>query len=194
MKKRVVLILCCSVLLSITGCEKSEESDAQNSSKPSQIEAQNNEEDKTSKTEENVLQEEHNQSGDEETEMEAVAQKKEVTIYKIDQESGELITEVKECEELNERIIWKYLVEAKVVPEDSEALSMVKDGEQLQLDVNRSFGEWLRSFGTAGEQEIMSCVVNTYLDAYGAQSIKVTEEGQILNSGHMSYEEYMEKY
>lgn len=76
MKKRVVLILCCSVLLSITGCEKSEESDAQNSSKPSQIEAQNNEEDKTSKTEENVLQEEHNQSGDEETEMEAVAQKK----------------------------------------------------------------------------------------------------------------------
>ena len=141
MKKRVVLILCCSVLLSITGCEKSEESDAQNSSKPSQIEAQNNEEDKTSKTEENVLQEEHNQSGDEETEMEAVAQKKEVTIYKIDQESGELITEVKECEELNERIIWKYLVEAKVVPEDSEALSMVKDGEQLQLDVNRSFGE-----------------------------------------------------
>ena len=194
MKKRVVLILCCSVLLSITGCEKSEESDAQNSSKPSQIEAQNNEEDKTSKTEENVLQEEHNQSGDEETEMEAVAQKKEVTIYKIDQESGELITEVKECEELNERIIWKYLVEAKVVPEDSEALSMVKDGEQLQLDVNRSFGEWLRSFGTAGEQEIMSCVVNTYLDAYGAQSITVTEEGQILNSGHMSYEEYMEKY
>ncbi|MFR5692796.1 MAG: GerMN domain-containing protein [Lachnospiraceae bacterium] len=194
MKKRVVLILCCSVLLSITGCEKSEESDAQNSSKPSQIEAQNNEEDKTSKTEENVLQEEHNQSGDEETEMEAVAQKKEVTIYKIDQESGELITEVKECEELNERIIWKYLVEAKVVPEDSEALSMVKDGEQLQLDVNRSFGEWLRSFGTAGEQEIMSCVVNTYLDAYGAQSIKITEEGQILNSGHMSYEEYMEKY
>ena len=194
MKKRVVLIICCSVLLSITGCEKSEESDAQNSSKPSQIEAQNNEEDKTSKTEENVLQEEHNQSGDEETEMEAVAQKKEVTIYKIDQESGELITEVKECEELNERIIWKYLVEAKVVPEDSEALSMVKDGEQLQLDVNRSFGEWLRSFGTAGEQEIMSCVVNTYLDAYGAQSIKITEEGQILNSGHMSYEEYMEKY
>lgn len=71
---------------------------------------------------------------------------------------------------------------------------MVKDGEQLQLDVNRSFGEWLRSFGTAGEQEIMSCVVNTYLDAYGAQSIKITEEGQILNSGHMSYEEYMEKY
>ena len=194
MKKRVVLILCCSVLLSITGCEKSEESDAQNSSKPSQIEAQNNEEDKTSKTEENVLQEEHNQSGDEETEMEAVAQKKEVTIYKIDQESGELITEVKECEELNERIIWKYLVEAKVVPEDSEALSMVKDGEQLQLDVNRSFGDWLRSFGTAGVQEIMSCVVNTYLDAYGAQSIKITEEGQILNSGHMSYEEYMEKY
>lgn len=194
MKKRVVLILCCSVLLSITGCEKSEESDAQNSSKPSQIEAQNNEEDKTSKTEENVLQEEHNQSGDEDTEMEAVAQKKEVTIYKIDQESGELITEVKECEELNERIIWKYLVEAKVVPEDSEALSMVKDGEQLQLDVNRSFGEWLRSFGTAGEQEIMSCVVNTYLDAYGVQSIKITEEGQTLNSGHMSYEEYMEKY
>ena len=80
------------------------------------------------------MQEEHNQSGDEETEMEAVVQKKEVTIYKIDQESGELITEVKECEELNERIIWKYLVEAKVVPEDSEALSMVKDGEQLQLD------------------------------------------------------------
>ena len=94
----------------------------------------------------------------------------------------------------NEDRIWDYLIEAGSVPKDSEVCALVKEGEQLKLDVDKTFGEWLRSFGTTGEQEIISCVVNTYLDAYGAKSIKITEEGETLCSGHMEYEEYMKKY
>ena len=194
MKKRVVLILCCCIMLSVAGCEKSRESNVQNDPTPEETEIQNNETEKTPQVEESILQEEQNQLGEEERETETVAKKTEVTIYKIDPDSGELITEIKECNEINEDRIWDYLIEAGSVPKDSEVCALVKEGEQLKLDVDKTFGEWLRSFGTTGEQEIISCVVNTYLDAYGAKSIKITEEGETLCSGHMEYEEYMKKY
>lgn len=178
-------------MLTIAGCEKSEESSAQNSPTPEQtVETQKDEDE--SQTEESVQEEEKKQP--EEQKTGAADQKTEVTIYKIDPDSGELTTEVRKCEELNVKILWDYLIETGAVPEGSKALSLVQDGKQLQLDVDNTFGEWLRSYGTAGEQEIMSCVVNTYLDAYGAQSIQITEEGQTLRSGHMEYDEYMEKY
>lgn len=53
---------------------------------------------------------------------------------------------------------------------------------------------WLRSFGTAGEREIVGCIVNTYLDAYKAEEIKITEEGQTLTTGHAEYAEYLRKF
>ena len=40
----------------------------------------------------------------------------------------------------------------------------------------------------------MGCVVNTYLDDYKCSSIKITEEGQTLCSGHREYTEYLTKY
>ena len=47
MKKRVVLILCCCIMLSVAGCEKSRESNVQNDPTPEETEIQNNENEKT---------------------------------------------------------------------------------------------------------------------------------------------------
>lgn len=76
----------------------------------------------------------------------------------------------------------------------SSVLAFEEKGNRLELDVDVAFGDWLRSFGTTGEREIISCVVNTYLDAYKAEEIKLTEEGQVLCTGHTEYAEYLRKF
>ena len=147
MKKKAVLLLSCSILLALEGCEKKE---------------------------------------DIKTEV--------VNIYKLNPDNGVYITEAKECQTLNETVLWELLKENEIVPTDSEILSFQVSGDKLELDTDTVFGDWLRSFGTAGEREIVGCIVNTYLDAYKAEEIKITEEGQTLTTGHAEYAEYLRKF
>ena len=77
---------------------------------------------------------------------------------------------------MNATVLWGLLKETGIIPEDSEVISLKGDGEKLLLDVDSVFGEQLRSQGTAGEREILGCVVNTFLEAYGCEEIKITEE------------------
>lgn len=137
MKKKAVLLLSCSILLALAGCEKKE---------------------------------------DIKTEV--------VNIYKLNPDNGVYITEAKECQTLNETVLWELLKENEIVPTDSEILSFQVSGDKLELDTDTVFGDWLRGFGTAGEREIVGCIVNTYLDAYKSEEIKITEEGQTLITGH----------
>lgn len=97
-------------------------------------------------------------------------------------------------ESLNETVLWELLKENEIVPADSRILSFQVSRSKIELDVDTVFGEWLRGFGTTGEREIMGCIVNTYLDAYEAEEIKITEEGQTLTTGHAEYAEYLRKF
>lgn len=90
--------------------------------------------------------------------------------------------------------IWQQLVDAGTVDEKSQVLSLKQNEDRLELDVNTAFGEQLRSYGTAGEYELMKQVVNTYLDAYECEEIKITEEGGVLYSGHAEYDGYQKRY
>ncbi len=170
MNKKIVLLIYCSTLLALAGCEQKES--VQEFQQENEI----------------VQQESLNENS--EVKEEAVA----VYVYKIDTHSGERITEVKECEELNEAVVWELLKDVEIVPKESSVLAFEEKGNRLELDVDVAFGDWLRSFGTTGEREIVSCVVNTYLDAYKAEEIKLTEEGQVLCTGHAEYAEYLRKF
>lgn len=117
-----------------------------------------------------------------------------VAIYKVDGDTGEIVTESKELESLTEKEVWTLLKEAGSVGEGTEVLSLKKEGTRLDLDLNKAFGDQLRSYGTTGEQEILTCVVNTFLDAYKCDEIKITEEGEHLLSGHAEYEDYFQKF
>ena len=81
-----------------------------------------------------------------------------------------------------------------MVDEDTKVNSIEQVGKALSLDVNEAFGVQLRSYGTTGETILIQSVVNTFLDAYGCEKIKITENGATLCSGHMEYGEYMGKY
>lgn len=146
----------------------------------------------TACSDENIL--EKNQTATIKNEESIEKKGENAVVYRIDEETGEIISESKEIKELNEKEIWKLLKATGMLEEETEVLSLKKNGSKLELDLNQAFGEQLRSYGTAGEQEILSCVVNTFLDTYHCTEIRITEEGKILLSGHAEYDEYFQRF
>ena len=62
------------------------------------------------------------------------------------------------------------------------------EGTQLHVDFNAAFRDQLMTYGTAGELMMIGSVVNSLLRAYGADSVMLTVEGDIFESGHVIYD------
>lgn len=87
------------------------------------------------------------------------------------------------------------LLIAEDVLNENVALNSVKlQDDQLLLDFNTAYYDQLVTYGTTGELMMMGCVVNTYLDAYDAQSVMITADGEIMESGHVVYDFPLEFY
>lgn len=84
--------------------------------------------------------------------------------------------------------ILALLIEHSILNEDIVLNSMAMEGRQLNLDFNQAFLDQLRSYGTAGERMMMGCVVNTFLSVYDADTVYITVNGQIFESGHAIYD------
>lgn len=130
-----------------------------------------------------------------EKETPEVKQQKDVHVYVPDDMAESALVEVvSTSDEVNEDLLWNLLKERDVLEDSCNINSFHAEGDHLELDVNEAFGVQLRSYGTAGEKMMMHCVVNTFLDAFQAEQIQITENGETLCSGHMEYEGYLEKY
>ena len=107
-----------------------------------------------------------------------------VTIYYVAEQTAEI--EEKETEIHNEYDIWAALQEQGVLTEECELLDLEldKDKNTIDLDFNSVTGELIRSQGSAGEIQIIACIVNTYLEAYNSEGIRLTEEGKVLDTSH----------
>ena len=79
------------------------------------------------------------------------------------------------------------LVAQGALPEGCALLGFSPDG-QPQVDMNAAFGQAVRGTGTAGEYLLFGSLVNTLLYFYGLESILVTVEGQIPETGHETYD------
>ena len=62
------------------------------------------------------------------------------------------------------------------------------------MDFSEKFQEDLFNQGSSGEFIMMGSVVNTFLRAYEADSMTITVNGNILESGHCIYESPMKAY
>jgi hypothetical protein len=80
------------------------------------------------------------------------------------------------------------LIAAGVLNEDITVNSVELDGKLLKLDLNSAFADLINQQGTTGERMVLGSLVNTYLSAYQAETVLITVEGQILESGHVIYD------
>lgn len=78
---------------------------------------------------------------------------------------------------------------AKVLPREIELLSCDTDADGvIHLDLNRTFREYISKMGTSGEALTMAALADTFLEATGAQSLRLTVEGKDLETGHAIYD------
>ena len=78
---------------------------------------------------------------------------------------------------------------AHVIPREAELLSCEADAAgTLHLDLSGEFREFVGRMGTSGEALTMASLVNTFLEATGAQSLRLTVDGKDLETGHAIYD------
>ena len=91
-------------------------------------------------------------------------------------------------DQLDPNLVLEYLIQYSMLEEGILLNSFdISDG-QIQLDFNKAFQDQLKSYGTSGENMMIGCVVNTYLYIYEAETVFITVNGKILESGHVIYD------
>lgn len=182
MKKRFFILSCILMLsvFTVTGCDNDEKV----STEEETVEIQNEEDNKT----EDVNK---NETGSEANSKENAEELRIVTLYYVDDQTAEITK--KDVEIKDENDLWKELQKAGILTDDCSLLSIQTDETSgvMELDFNSATGERIRSMGTTGETEIIGCIVNTYLEAYNCEKIKLKEEGDSFESSHASYDGYI---
>ena len=180
-----VMIICLTVFL-LTGCSGEADKEKEDGQRKEEVQKTEDEELKDQNEQQNVQADPEDQATDEPADT-----LRQVLVYYVDDQTAEVTG--KSVEIQNERDIWNALIENGILTEDCELLSLsISEGEKkIDLDFNAATGDRIRSMGTTGETQIIGCIVNTYLEAYGCDGIRLTEEGQPLQTSHgANYDRY----
>ena len=92
------------------------------------------------------------------------------------------------AETVSAETVLAQLKQQAVLPDAVSINAFLLDQGLITLDFNQAFGDVLCSMGTSGELMLIGSVVNTFLDAFQAESVYFTVNGGILESGHTIYD------
>lgn len=200
MKRKMLIVLLTGVLLSVSACSNSSSTDASQSD--NQKNEQQKSDDDNQKNEKQDEQSEADQVEDDfdkkENQTVREDESTEITIYTSNDDATAFVSESVKIDELTPENIVKVLIEKSVLPSDVQVLKCDKqtvDGvESLDVDFNEAFGAYVCSMGTTGEYYTIGSIVNTFLDAFDCEQIKITVEGNTLETGHAEYPGYMNRF
>ena len=169
MKKLLVVVMLTSMVLFSVGCEKNNVDTEKNTT----VEDSGNKD-----TSETIDSEKNNQKQEEEK-------------SNISEEKQEMKTE-----NIDDTTVWNQLIEKGILTEGCKLNSCKIDenNKTIDLDMNTEVGERIRSMGTTGKDEILTCIVNSYLDTYNCEKLKLTENGQALDTGDTELDGYMNHF
>lgn len=204
------------LMMGITGCESTTQKPAKEETKKEETKEEETKQPETSKDTDSESAEttEKKDATDIMEEKDSEAEKKEDTAEKAEDTTKETESEKSQEEQLtlylpNENadgwnvtknqieqvtpdIIIGQLVGAGAIPDSVTVVSFGEDqGENgliLKLDLSSNFVEGLLNMGTAGEYLTMGAVVNSFLDTYQADGIEITAGGNVIETGHTSFE------
>ena len=196
MKKILVFVMALSLSTMFSGCNNTDTSkDASSTVQESQKEEKKDTsqektektQDKTEKKDEQPVEADKKEdSGDHE------AQDQILKIYYIS-DSEEI-----ECTKIRTNLlqatdIWSALMGEGILNSECKMNSCTVDQEQktIDLDVDSGTGSYIRSMGTTGEEQILTCITRSFLKTYECERLKITENGQPLETGHTVIKGYM---
>lgn len=121
--------------------------------------------------------------------------KNDVVIYYGNGASDKLSTEVSSVEQLTAENLISALAGHNIVPLGTKVNAFYEEKEgnkaasTLQLDLDKSFREYLKTMNNESEKIILASITATFLEAYDAESIMITVDGKVLETNHAVYEE-----
>ncbi len=80
------------------------------------------------------------------------------------------------------------MIEMCVLTKDVEINSIIQEETHLTIDFNHAFKDLVCTMGTSGERLLVGSVVNTMIANYNVETISITIDGEIWESGHMIYD------
>ena len=193
-------------MMGITGCESTTQQPAKEETKKEETKEEETKQPETSKetdsesTETKDTTEEKDGKDSEaekkeditkETESEK-SQEEQLTLYLPNENADGWNVTKNQIEQVTPDIIIGQLVGAGAIPDSVTVVSFGEDqGENgliLKLDLSSNFAQGLLNMGTAGEYLTMGAVVNSFLDTYQADGIEITAGGNVIETGHTSFE------
>ena len=124
--------------------------------------------------------------------------KSEVTtldVYYGDSNGQYLLFKEVEVAEITPARIIEELASYDVLPSDVKVNRiefLEENGESaMMIDFSSDFAESLYQMGTSGEWIMIGSVTNTFLSAYHVDKMMMTVDGEIVESGHSVYDEYL---
>ena len=198
MSRRLLCVLLVGILISLSACSNSTNTDLPQAD-GQKTEQQDDDKNKVDQKEKNK-EEQSGENSEEQSEDTVSNEDKsvEIQLYVSNDDATEFVSESVKIDELTPENIVKVLIEKSVLPSDVQVLKCDKqtvDGvESLEIDFNEAFGAYVCSMGTTGEYYTIGSVVNTFLDAYGCEKVKITVEGNTLETGHAEYPGYMNRF
>ena len=194
------------LMMGITGCESTTQQPAKEETKKEETKEEETKQPETSKetdsesTETKDTTEEKDGKDSEaekkeditkETESEK-SQEEQLTLYLPNENADGWNVTKNQIEQVTPDIIIGQLVGAGAIPDSVTVVSFGEDqGENgliLKLDLSSNFVEGILNMGTAGEYLTMGAVVNSFLDTYQADGIEITAGGNVIETGHTSFE------
>jgi len=113
------------------------------------------------------------------------------SIYVPNDNADGFNTETINTEDISAETVLTELKKQNVLPDAVSINSFNIDNGLIAIDFNQAFADAVCSMGTSGELMIVGSVVNTFLDAFQTESVYFTVDGQILESGHETYDSNM---
>lgn len=198
MKKRIIVLMLTGIILSVSACSNSAGTDSSQSDNQ-KTEQQEDDKDKADQSDENKADQSEPDSDKKTEDTDSNEDKSvEIQLYVSNDDATEFVSESVKIDELTPENIVNALVQKSVLPSDIQVLKceeQIVDGvKSLDVDFNEAFGAYVCSMGTTGEYYTIGSVVNTFLDAYGCEKVKITVEGNALETGHAEYPGYMNRF
>lgn len=80
------------------------------------------------------------------------------------------------------------------VAENSFTVNTVDGKASIELDLNSAFAAYVSNMGSTGEYYTVGALVNTFLDAYECEQIRITVDEEVLSTGHAEYPGYLARF